>query len=725
MCLHKYSHYQVCKHIACCSIDICQEMVNGLRAGNCAGHEFQNSYDPVKGDLWGMCADCAEAGAADQRPSGSCAVHPQVQAIPLLKEYVDEYVARASVANCSGLSIGVPSSVEATSLADSASVTPAGSQRSTQSGSFRSFHSARSAFSSEESDDGYHPDAEPGFDCYSSSESSSTMDEDDEDDCIVISQLSDEALLTQPLLPKVARPTTSSSSGTTGSNDSNTSSYPGFSQTKSSTETLFESIFRGENERLADDKLETLNQSNVGRDFLERKLPALNQASLGAPALNRVPTVTPSPGFGEDLSRQKPVTPVDFLASDGFVGTGGGFIPPKESRLYPAVTGTGSSSGIAAPAPTPAPGSPQAQSIPTAPRAFYNRPQGTTGPAPDWSGHQPGYYPHPSSGIPIQPAFENSGVPSLTITAQLEDFSQPGFAPYLPPPTGMGMHGQAPNPGLLPPIYPPITPQYPSVIQPQYGSFPPQLQPQVPGFQHHPQQPPQTFTGTSFTGYREHNNNNNNRIARHERRRAARRGGGRAYHGRRSNSPSSRARRLCNNNQQHPQPRWTQPEDVAARHWRIQDAIQQQAVMQQLQEQEFQNLQQQQALQQQLQRLQEQEQEQQSAAAAAAAAAGAAGATIHPSPNPGLGLGLGQDRELRPLNPPSAPTLQTTILERAPYSPPPGETISPSALAGYPMDVDQRKPAAAAPSKEGEGDGSYSQDYWNGKFFTRPLVPKH
>ncbi|PYH77384.1 hypothetical protein BO82DRAFT_395463 [Aspergillus uvarum CBS 121591] len=721
MCFHKYSHYQVCKHLACWSIDICQEMVNSLRAGDCIGHEFENSYDPVKGDLWGMCADCAEAGAADQRPSGSCAVHPQVQAIPLLKEYVEEYVARASAANCSGLSIGVPSSMEATSLADSASVKPAGTQRSTQSGSFRSFHSARSAFSSEESDDGYHPDAEPGFDCYSSSESSSTMDEDDEDDCIVISQLSDESLLAQPLLPKVARHTTS---GTSGSDGSSTSSYPGFSQTKSSTETLFESIFRGENERLADDKLETLNQSNVGRDFLERKLPAPSQTNLGAPALNRVLTVTPSPGFREDLPRQNAATPVDFLASDGFVGTGSGFSPPKESRLYPAVTGTGSSSGIAAPAPTPAPGSPQAQSIPTAPRAFYNRPQGTTGPAPDWNGHQPGY-PHPSSGISIQPTFENSGVPSLTITAQLEDFSQPGFAPYFPPPMGMGMHSQAPNPGLLPPTSHLITPQYPPVIQPQYGNFPPQLQPQVPGFRPQ-QQPSQTFTGPSFTGYREHNNN---RIARHERRRPARRGGGRASHDRRNNSPSSRARRIFNNQQQkqhqHQQLRWTQPEEVAARHRRIQEAIhqqKQQAVMQQVQEQEFQNLQQQQALQQQLQRLQEQEQEQKQEQQSAATAA-----TARQSQS--SGLGLGQELEPRPINPPPAPTVQTAILERAPYSPSPGETISPSALAGYPMDVDQRKPppsaATAAAASAQEGGGSYSQDYWNGKFFTRPLVPRN
>ncbi|OJK01544.1 hypothetical protein ASPACDRAFT_1887189 [Aspergillus aculeatus ATCC 16872] len=677
MCFHKYSHYQVCKHIACCSIDICQEMVNGLRAGDCTGHEFRNSYDPVKGDLWGMCAECAEAGAADQRPSGSCAIHPQVQAIPLLKEYVDEYVARASAANSSGLSTGVPS-VEAISLAATASSKPASSQRSTQSGSFRSFHSARTSLS-EDSDDGYHPDVEPGFDCYSSSESSSTMDEDDEDDCIVISQLSDESLLAQPLLLDSSRPTTSGSS---------TSRYPGFfSQTKSSTEALFESVFRGENERLADDKLEALNQSNVGRDFVKRKLPALDQANLRAPALDRVPTVTPSPGFREDLSRQKPASPVDFLASEGFVGTG--FIPPKESRLYPAVTGTGTSSGITAPAPTPVPASPQGQSIPTAPRAFYNRPQGTTtGPTLDWNGApQPGYQP-PSSGITIQPIFENpGGVPSLQITARLEDFSQTGFTPYLPPPMGMGMHGQAPNPGLLPPTYHPITPtappQYP---QPPYGSFPPQpqlqVQPQVAGFR--PQQPPQTFTGPSFTGYRE----NNNRIARHERRRPARRGGGgRPSQDRRKNSPM-RVRRIYNNQQQ--QPRWTQPESAAAaaHHWRTQESIQQQqqqhqqAIMHQLQEQEFQNLQQQQALQQQLQRLQQEEEER------------SAAAVRHQPQNGTTGL------ELRPVNPPATPpVVQTTILERAPYSPAPGETVSPSALAGYSMDVDQRKPESAFPEK--------------------------
>ncbi|RAK75794.1 uncharacterized protein BO72DRAFT_460191 [Aspergillus fijiensis CBS 313.89] len=693
MCFHKYSHYQVCKHIACCSIDICQEMVNGLRAGDCSGHEFQNSYDPVKGDLWGMCAECAEAGAADQRPSGSCAIHPQVQAIPLLKEYVDEYVARASAANSSGLSTGVPS-VEAISLAETASSKPASSQRSTQSGSFRSFHSVRTSLS-EDSDDGYHPDVEPGFDCYSSSsESSSTMDEDDEDDCIVISQLSDESLLAQPLLLDSSRPTTSGSSN---------SSYPGFfSQTKSSTEALFESVFRGENERLADDKLEALNQSNVGRDFVKRKLPALDQANLGAPAMDRVPTVTPSPGFGEDLSREKAASPIDFFASDGFAGTG--FIPPKESRLYPAVTETGSSSGIAAPAPTPVPASPQGQSIPTAPRAFYNRTQGTmTGFTPDWNGNpQPGYQ-HPSSGITIQPTFENpGGVPSLKITARLEDYPQTGLKPYFPTAPGMVMHGQAPNPGLLPPAYHPITPTAPQYPQPLYGSFPPQPQPQPQAAGFHLQQPPQAFTGPSFTGYRE----NNNRVARHERRRPARRGGGgRAYQARGNNSPMRVRRIYSNHHQQQQQPRWAQPESAAAaaHHWRVQESIQQQqqqqqrhAIMHQLQEQEFQNLQQQQALQQQLQRLQEQEH----SAAASQNSTGLEPRPVHPLATP--------------------PVVQTTILERAPYSPPPGETISPSALAGYPMDVDQRKPAFPA-----KADGSYSQDYWNGKFFTRSLLSKN
>ncbi|RAH65394.1 uncharacterized protein BO66DRAFT_395477 [Aspergillus aculeatinus CBS 121060] len=171
-----------------------------------------------------------------------------------------------------------------------------------------------------------------------------------------------------------------------------------------------------------------------------------------------------------------------------------------------------------------------------------------------------------------------------------------------------------------------------------------------------------------------------------------------------------RVRRIYNSNhqQQQQQPRWAQPESAAttAHHWRVQESIQQQqqqhhhAIMHQLQEQEFQNLQQQQALQQQLQRLQEQEQEHSAAA----------------SPN---STGL----EPRPVHPPATPpVVQTTILERAPYSPPPGETISPSALAGYPMDVDQRKPAAAFPAK---ADGSYSQDYWNGKFFTRSLLSKN
>ncbi|PYH49593.1 uncharacterized protein BP01DRAFT_378206 [Aspergillus saccharolyticus JOP 1030-1] len=675
MCLHKYSQYQVCQHIACASIDICPEMVNGLRAGDCTGHGFLNRFETLEGDGREMCLKCSQVGADDQGRSGPCGIPGHVQAPPLLKEYSKRYAESAAAANCSAFSTG-PASVHANLSNEAASLKTTHSRRSalSSSGSSLAFHSTHSSLM-EECDDGYMPEIQREFDCASSdiSESSVTMDED-EDSGSDASQQSDAPL---PSLPQLSE-SWSFLVDDGGTNSSCSSTFPSFSQTRRPYDTLF----RGEDEGLADAKLDALNRSLAGREFVERELP--------------------------DLGRS-------------------GFIPLKESHLYPAVTGSGTASGVTALTPTSAPAILQGQTVRTASRAFHDSVRASADPArvyehSQFDDQQPrNEFPNrlpiflnrvSSLEQPVpsesprhlhngqsqvyhpQQYVGNSGYPMMNT-------SQTGFSATYQPAGDMPMPAQPSFPGQS--AYPIGEPQQ------AYWNQPPQPVAAV----HNPLQPTQDFSGPSFSGYHD-----SNRITPHHRRarRSTRRGRIQVQRGGQTTFNES-------------PPRWSQAEEDAVNRWRPQQVLQQPSL------------------------LPPQRQQQQQ---------------VPHQPNNGYyrnGPSPQRDHRNEPTTTTTAGTYPTqnhsnllslrTILQSPIYHTNQDETISPTAKAGYPM----RNTAAVIPTamtgasanesstettstgaatvpaaptssddKSGEGGGnssrSYSEDYWNGKFFTRGLFPK-
>ncbi|RAL14488.1 uncharacterized protein BO97DRAFT_271156 [Aspergillus homomorphus CBS 101889] len=195
---------------------------------------------------------------------------------PGVQALVDQNPASAGVANCYASPAVVPSAEAGQSEGDESFRPIISTQRSDSRPSLVRIPLSSCSSGTQACDGEDIPDAEAEFNRYSS-DGSMTMDENEgeneDNDLAVRSYLLDSQLLAQPQPTRIVRALYDENSAAAMSG----STYPGFSQTQAPTNEHFDHLFGGETERLADAQLAALNQSNVGREFLNRNLPALSR----------------------------------------------------------------------------------------------------------------------------------------------------------------------------------------------------------------------------------------------------------------------------------------------------------------------------------------------------------------------------------------------------------------------------------------------------------------